>query len=77
MAAGLLEEVIALGCRKFIACGGCGVLEKGIPVGGLMVVSAAVRDEGTSYHYLPPSREVLANEAGMRALIKALACLNL
>ena len=72
MAAGLLEEVIALGCRKFIACGGCGVLEKGIPVGGLMVVSAAVRDEGTSYHYLPPSREVLANEAGMRALIKAL-----
>lgn len=24
LAAGLLEEVIALGCRKFIACGGCG-----------------------------------------------------
>src|SRR5512134_3027045 len=27
LAAGLLEEVIAFGCRKFIACGGCGVLE--------------------------------------------------
>src|SRR5690349_6991253 len=24
LAAAMLEEVIALGCRKFIACGGCG-----------------------------------------------------
>lgn len=73
MAAGLLEEVIALGCRKFIGCGGCGVLEKNIPVGGLIVVSAAVRDEGVSYHYLPPSREVLVNEAGVTALVKTLS----
>src|SRR4051794_40688650 len=27
LAAGLLEEVIAVGCRKFVACGGCGVLD--------------------------------------------------
>ncbi len=73
MAAGLLEEAIALGCRKFIACGGCGVLEKGIGVGELIVVSAAVRDEGVSYHYLPPSREVLADEAGVEALAKTLS----
>jgi uridine phosphorylase len=46
LAAGLLEEVIALGCRKFIACGGCGVLEKDIAVGNLIVVSSAIRDEG-------------------------------
>src|SRR5215218_6201589 len=32
LAAGLLEDVIAFGCRKFIACGGCGVLEKDIAV---------------------------------------------
>ena len=72
MAAGMLEETIALGCRKFIACGGCGVLEKGIGVGDLIVVSSAVRDEGVSYHYLPPSREVIANEAGVNALLKTL-----
>ena len=29
LAAGLLEEAIALGCRKFIACGGAGVLDSG------------------------------------------------
>ena len=39
IAAGLLEEAIAYGCRKFIVCGGCGVLEKDIAVGHLIVVS--------------------------------------
>ena len=73
IAAGLLEEAIAYGCRKFIVCGGCGVLEKDIAVGHLIVASAAVRDEGTSYHYLPPGREVQANPSGVRALEAALA----
>ncbi len=68
LAAGLLEEVIAFGCRKFIACGGCGVLAKDLAVGHLIVVSGAVRDEGVSYHYLPPGREVKAHEAGVAAL---------
>ena len=73
LAAGLLEEVIGFGCRKFIACGGCGVLEKDIAVGSLIVVSGAVRDEGVSYHYLPPGREVIANEAGVQALVNTLS----
>lgn len=68
IAAGLLEEAIACGCRKFIVCGGCGVLDKEIAVGHLIVVSAAVRDEGVSYHYLPPGREVRANPLGLAAL---------
>lgn len=72
IAAGLLEEAIAFGCRKFIACGGCGVLEKDIAVGHLIVVSSAIRDEGVSYHYLPPGREVIANESGVNALVKTL-----
>jgi uridine phosphorylase len=72
LAAALLEEVIALGCRYFIACGGCGVLEKEIAAGHLLVVSAAVRDEGASYHYLPPSREVIANPQGVKALVDTL-----
>lgn len=58
LAAGLLEEMIARGCKKFVACGGCGVLDREIAVGHLLVPISALRDEGTSYHYLPPSREV-------------------
>ena len=71
-AVGMLEETIALGCRKFIACGGCGVLDLDVAFGHLVVVSAAVRDEGASYHYLPPSREVQAGAEGVRALAETL-----
>lgn len=73
MAAGLLEEVIAFGCRKFIVCGGAGVLEKDLAVGKLIVVSEALRDEGVSYHYLPPARSVPAQPAGLLALETTLA----
>ena len=73
IAAGLLEEAIAFGCRKFIACGGCGVLEPEIAVGHLIVVAGAVRDEGVSYHYLPPGREVIADERGVNALVNGLS----
>jgi uridine phosphorylase len=72
IAASMLEEAIALGCSKFIACGGCGVLKKDIAVGNLIVVSAGVRDEGVSYHYLPPSREVEADPRAVQALIGTL-----
>jgi uridine phosphorylase len=61
LAVGLLEEIIARGCRQFIVCGGCGVLDGALAVGHLIVPTSAVRDEGTSYHYLPPSREVAAD----------------
>lgn len=72
LAASTLEEVIAFGCRKFIACGGCGVLDQGIALGSLVIVSGAVRDEGISYHYLPPAREVAANELGVTTLVNIL-----
>ena len=58
LAAGALEETIALGAHCFIACGGAGVLESSIDVGAVMVPTAEVRAEGTSYHYLPAAREV-------------------
>lgn len=68
LAAGFLEEMIALGCERFIACGGAGVLNGEIGVGHLLVPTAAVRDEGTSYHYLPPAREVMAHPQAVRAI---------
>lgn len=58
LAAGLLEEVIALGCRKFVACGGAGAVDGRLETGRVVVPVSAVRDEGTSYHYMPPGREV-------------------
>jgi uridine phosphorylase len=71
-AAAMLEEVIRLGCRKFVACGGAGVLDASIPVGRFIVPTVAVRDEGTSYHYLPPAREVAANDKAVHAIERVL-----
>ena len=72
LAAALLEEMIARGCRKFIACGGCGVLDSEIAVGHLLLPAAAIRDEGTSYHYLEPSREVLMNQGALEVIMAVL-----
>lgn len=67
-AAALFEEAIALGCKRFVACGGCGVLDSGIAVGHVLVPKAAVRDEGTSYHYAAPSREIGVTPAALAAV---------
>lgn len=61
LAAGVMEELIALGCRKFVACGSAGVLDRSLRAGTVVVPSGAVRDEGTSYHYAEPSREIPAD----------------
>jgi uridine phosphorylase len=56
--AAFLEELIAYGFNKFIVCGGAGVLVKDVAVGHLIIPISAIRDEGVSYHYLAPAREV-------------------
>lgn len=73
LAAAFMDELIALGCRKFIACGGCGVLDGRVGLGETVIVSSAVRDEGTSYHYLPPAREAAASPLAVAALEQTLA----
>ena len=73
LAAGLFEEAIALGVRFCIACGGAGVLDNTIQVGDVIVPYAAVRDEGVSYHYLAPAREVAANSSVIATIQQTLA----
>lgn len=66
--AAVMEELIALGCRKFIACGSAGVLKSELQRGAIVIPSSAVRDEGTSYHYLTPSREIEVDPRVVRRL---------
>ena len=53
----MTDFLIGYGVKKIIACGGCGVLVD-IPAGDVIIPVNALRDEGASYHYLPPSREI-------------------
>ena len=72
LAAALLEEVIAHGCTKFVACGSAGVLDREIAGGHVVVPTSAVRDEGTSYHYPAPGREVEPSPEGVAAVVSTL-----
>lgn len=72
MAVFVMEEMIALGCEHFIVCGGAGVLDQQIAVGHIVVPIAAIRDEGTSYHYLPPGREVEPDPRALAAVVDTL-----
>lgn len=72
-----LEELHAMGCNKFIICGGAGSIKKDSKVGEIIVPIAAVRDEGTSYHYLEPSREVECHKATVDSVVSGLEKLGI
>lgn len=50
------EELIAFGVQEFISVGTAGSLQKHVRVGNIVVCDRAVRDEGTSHHYLPAAK---------------------
>lgn len=52
-----LEELAAGGARTLIAVGSAGSLQEYAPLGAAVLPTAAIREEGTSYHYAPPQVE--------------------
>lgn len=55
-AAGGLDEMIALGATTIIFLGGAATLVHDIAVDDLLIVTKALRDDGISLHYQPPTR---------------------
>ncbi len=58
----VMEDLIASGVTSFIGVGTVGAIQSFIGTGDLIVPSMAVRDEGTSHHYLP--RDDVARPSG-------------
>lgn len=58
---GCFEDVLALGGKRIILLGNCGVLDKNIKDCGIIIPTKAIRDEGTSYHYVPASDYIDVN----------------
>lgn len=56
------EELFAMGLDRIVVFGTCGVLDKNIDDMAIIIPNAALRDEGTSYHYLKASREIIVNQ---------------
>lgn len=66
------EEIIAMGAKKFVLFGSCGVLNDKEVKDNIIIPVSAVRDEGTSYHYIAPSPEIEQDEHSVKALENAL-----
>ena len=75
-AAQILDWLIAYGVREIISGGSCGVLVD-IPENTFLVPRKALRDEGTSYHYLPPERFVDVSEKARSAIEQTMKNHNL
>lgn len=72
-AVGMAEEAWVKGARTLLVFGSCGALVPELTAGRLIVPGAACRDEGTSYHYLPPSDYVeIPTAARLRAVFDEL-----
>ncbi len=63
----ILDWLIAYGVREIVSAGSCGTLDK-FPEGTFLVPYKALRDEGTSYHYAPPSRFMEISERARKAI---------
>lgn len=67
----LLDWLIFYGVKEIISGGSCGALEQ-FAENVFLVPYLALRDEGTSYHYLAPSRYVEINSQALKAIEKTL-----
>ncbi|WP_270789213.1 nucleoside phosphorylase [Enterococcus diestrammenae] len=67
-----LEDLAPLGVEHFILFGSCGVLDKNLASDQINLPIAALRDEGLSHHYAPPSDQILADPNAILLMEKVL-----
>ena len=63
-----MEELVRVGAKTFIRVGTSGSIQPGTKSGELAIVSAAIRDEGTSLHYMPVDFPAVAHYEVVQAL---------
>jgi uridine phosphorylase len=66
----VLEELIALGARRFLSIGVAGGLTDDLTTGETVVCTSAIRDEGVSHHYLGPD-DPARPDASLTAALEA------
>lgn len=72
----ILDWLISYGVKKVISSGSCGVLTD-LPENAFLIPTRALRDEGTSYHYLSPTRYVELDGQVLRSMKATLDGLGL
>jgi uridine phosphorylase len=69
----LAEQLFASGCRLLISMTSAGQIVEQGPPPYFILIDRALRDEGASYHYLPPSDFAEAGEQLVQAAMSAFA----
>ncbi|MGO1346215.1 MAG: nucleoside phosphorylase [Bifidobacterium psychraerophilum] len=62
---GDFEEMHYFGAKHFIVFGPCGIIGEDRRSDEIIIPTAALRDEGTSYHYAPSSPSIAAQSASL------------
>lgn len=71
------EQLFACGCRLLVSVTSAGQITGNRPTPYFVLINRALRDEGTSYRYLPPARFAEAPDATLLARVeKALSRLS-
>ncbi len=68
-AALVAEQLFASGCELLISVTSAGRIADDGPTRYFVVIERALRDEGTSYHYLPPAKFAAAPDSIVLACI--------
>jgi uridine phosphorylase len=55
------EELFALGCKALVTISSAGLIAENLQPPLILLIDKALRDEGTSYHYLPQQRFAFAS----------------
>jgi uridine phosphorylase len=68
----LAEELAVMGTRKMVLMTWGGALQTDLEAGDIVVCERAIRDDGTSQHYLPPAKTIEADSLLVEQLVSAI-----
>lgn len=73
----LIEEFNAFGVKLFLSIGTAGSLQKKLKLGSIVICDKAIRDEGTSHHYLKNEKYSYSSERVTKKLTDVMENMNL
>jgi uridine phosphorylase len=68
----LAEELASFGTKRILFVGYCGSLQPGVRAGDILCPTEAVREEGTSFHYLPPDAPARPHQETQAIIVEGL-----
>jgi len=69
----IAEQLAVCGAKLIVGLASAGRLDSQIPLPAIVLADEAIRDEGTSYHYLPPGETVKATQSVLPDLERSLS----